>query len=317
MTAIVNNRLAHLGVPAAFQAQIMTRRAPRFHTLLHLTIILASIAAAVAAIAAWSWHVADAAQDAAIAAHAILYDSDIGAESLGLILTVLLAAGWLCGAITWRRGSESARNGWAADLMHEPAKNKAITDWLWRQMIRRYTESAFNADDFLDHLGRGTVRDLRFAALGMLALTAALGSVLPARVSYATDAAITDHPVLPLAWDAVRPVASVTAVISGCPNLPKDGNTLVYRLRFADGAEANLGAWHSLTGSHFAALEAIAVRLPAGAIRERFANPIGSDPLLADCLKAFGRKEGADGIARLLRLLAVSDAEKKSLTGLL
>ena len=141
----------------------MARRAPRFHTLLHLTIILASIAASVVAMAAWSRYVAAAAQDAAKAAHAILYDSDIGAESLGLILTVLFAAGWLCGAVTWRRGSESARNGWAADIMHEPAKHKAITDWLWRQMIRRYTKAAVSADDFLDRLGRGVVRDLRFA----------------------------------------------------------------------------------------------------------------------------------------------------------
>ena len=317
MTAIVNNRLAYLGVPAAFHAQLMTRRAPRFHTLLHLTIILASIAAAVAAMATWSRHVAASAHDAAKAAHAFLYDSDIGAESLGLLVTVLLVAGWLCGTITWRRGSESARNGWAADLLHEPAKNKGITDWLWRQMIRRYTGPAVSADDFLDRLGRGIVRDLRFAVFGMLVLTAALGAALPARLSYATSASITDQPVLPLAQDAVRPIARVTAVISGCPNLPKDGNTLVYRLRFADGAEANIGAWHSFTGSNFAAIESIAAQLPASAMRVRFANPIGSNPLSVDCLKVFGRKEGADGIVRLLRLLAVSDAEKKALNGLL
>ena len=95
--------------------------------------------------------------------------------------------------------------------------------------------------------------------------------------------------MLPLARRTVRPIASVTAVISGCPKLPKDGNTLVYRLRFADGAEANLGSWNSLTGSRLAALEAIAAQLPASAIRVRFANPIGSAPLSAECLKAFGR----------------------------
>ena len=316
MTPSVDSRLTHLGVPAAFHAGLMARRAPRFHTLLHLAIILASIAAAVAAMVEWSRYVAASAQDAAKAAHAILYDSDIGAESLGLILTVLFAAGWLCGAITWRRGSESARNGWAADLMHEPAKNKAITDWLWRQMIRRYTKAAASADDFLDRLGRGIVRDLRFAALGMLVLTAALGVALPARISYATNVAITEYPVLPLARSAVRPVAGAAAVISGCPKLPKDGNTLAYRLRFADGAEANLGAWSPLAGSRLAALEAVAAQLPASAIRVRFANPIGSAPLSAECLTAFGRKEGTDGIDRLLRLLAVSDAEKKALTGL-
>ena len=243
MTATVNNRLSHLGVPAAFHAPLMVRRAPRFHTHLHLSIVLISIAAAVAAMAAWSRHIAAASEDAAKAARAILSDSDIGAEALGLILTALLAAGWLCGSITWRRGSESARNGWAADLLHEPAKNKAITDWLWRHMIRRYTGSAVSADDFLDRLGRGIVHDLRFAVLGMLALTAALGTALPASMSYATIATVVDQPVLPVAWDDVRPIAGVTAVITGCPKLPKDGNPLIYRLRFADGAEANLGAW--------------------------------------------------------------------------
>lgn len=178
MTAIVESRLTHLGVPEGFHAELVARRAPRFHTLVRLTIILASLAASVVAMVAWSRYVAATAQHAANAAHAILYDSDIGAESLGLLLTVLLAAGWLCGAITWRRGSEGARNGWAADIMQEPAKHKAITDWLWRQMIRRHTTAALSADDFLDRLGRGVVRDLGLAALGMLVLTAAIGSVL-------------------------------------------------------------------------------------------------------------------------------------------
>ncbi len=303
MTAIVESRLTHLGVPEGFHAELVARRPPRFHTLVHLTIILASLAASVVAMVAWSRYVAATAQHAANAAHAILYDSDIGAESLGLLLTVLLAAGWLCGAITWRRGSEGARNGWAADIMQEPAKHKAITDWLWRQMI------------LLDRLGRGVVRDLGLAALGMLVLTAAIGSVLPARVSYATAGAITDSPMLPFTPGSLRPVASVMTVISGCPKLPKDGNTLVYRLRFANGAEANLGSWYPLAGSRLAALEAVAAQLPAGAIWERFAIPIGSAPLSADCLTAFGRMEGTDGVVRLLRLLAVSDAEMKALVG--
>ena len=160
------------------------------------------------------------------------------------------------------------------------------------------------------------MRDLRFAVLGMLALTAALGAALPARMSYATIATVVDQPVLPVAWDDVRPIAGVTAVISGCPTLPKDGNTLVYRLRFADGAEANLGAWQSFSGSKFAALELIAARLPPGAAPVRFSNPIGTHPLSVDCLKAFGGKAGGDGIVRLLRFLAVSDAEMKGLSGL-
>ena len=312
---MLDSRLAQLGVPAAIHAELKARRAPRFHTLVHLTIILATLAGGVAAMVAWSRYVDAAAQGAAKAAHAILYDSDIGAVSLGLIFTALLAAGWLCGTITWQRGSESSRNGWAADIMHEPAKYRAITNWLWRQMIRRHTKAAVSADDFLDRLGKGVVRDLLFAALSMLALTAALGTALPARVSYAADSAITDDPVLPLVRSTVRPLASTAAVISGCPKLPKDGNTLVYVLRFADGAEANLGAWRSLSGSHLAALEAIAGRLPVGATRVRFANPIGSPPLSPDCLKAFGYKEGPDGIVRLLRLLSVSAAERKELAG--
>jgi acetolactate synthase-1/2/3 large subunit len=87
----VATRLAHLGVPAAFHAGITSRRAPRFHIVLHLTVILASVASAVAAIAIWSRYVAVSAKDVAKASHALLYDSDIGAESLGLILTVLLS----------------------------------------------------------------------------------------------------------------------------------------------------------------------------------------------------------------------------------
>lgn len=312
MSATVD-RLTHLGVPAAFHEGLMARRAPRFHTLLNLTIILCSLAVAVGALIAWSGYVDAAARNAAEAAHALLYDSDIGAESLGLILTALLGAGWLCGTMTWRRGSESARNAWAADIVHEPAKHKAISNWLIRQIIRRYTRSAVSADDFLDSLGRGVVRDLRFSAIAMFALTIALGILIPARVSYATDSVTVDRSLLPLYRDTVRPVSSVTAVVSGCPNLPKDGNTLVYRLRFPGGDEANIGAWRAYSTSWLAALEAIAAALPTSATRVRFTNAIGTPPLSPDCLKEFGNKEGTGGIDRLLRLLAVSDAEKKKL----
>ena len=315
MTATINTRLAHLGVPAAFHSEIVERQAPRFHILLHLTIILASVAAAVTAIVIWSRYVAAAALEAARSAHAILYDSDIGAESLGLILTVLFAAGWLCGAITWRRGSEPARNGWAGDLLHEPAKNKAITDWLWRQSVRRYTRAAISADDFLDRLGKGIVRDLRYAALAMFVLTIALGAALPARLSCATANEIADLPVLPLTQRVVRPLATATSIISGCPKLPKDGSTIVFRVQFADGAEANLGSWNSIMGSRLAALEAIANKLPVSATRIRFSNAIGSDPLSAECLKEFASNEGPDGLMRLLRLLSVTDVERKVLTG--
>jgi hypothetical protein len=72
-----------------------------------------------------------------------------------------------------------------------------------------------------------------------------------------------------------------------------------------------------LAGSRLAPLEAIAAQLPAGTAHERFANPIGSDPLTVDCLRAFGGEAGANGIARLLQLLAVSEPERKKLKGLL
>ena len=97
------------------------------------------------------------------------------------------------------------------------------------------------------------------------------------------------------------------------PQLPKDGNTLVFRVQFADGAD--LGSWNSFSASRLAALEAIADGLPASATRIRISNAIGSVPLSEDCLKEFASKEGADGRIRLLRLLSVTDVERKALTG--
>lgn len=313
MSTAAARRLAQLGVPAEFHAEIEARRPPRFHILAHLTIILASIALAVAAIVAWSRYVAVAGRDAASASHALLYDSDIGAESLGLLFATLFAGGWLCGSITWRRRSESARNGWAVDLIHEPAKNKAITDWVWRQMINRHTRGAIGADEFLDRLGAGMVRDLRSAFFVSLGLTAALGLMFPAHISFATDTAITDRPVLPFSRDIVKPIANATTVITGCPVLPKEGSTLVYRLIFPDGTDANIGAWQALSESRLVALEAIAARLPAQIVRERFSNPIGSAPLAEECIKAYGVDD--NGTHRLLQLLTPSESEKRALQG--
>ena len=43
MPATASRRLTNLGVPVAFHEELLARRAPRFHTLVHVTIILASI----------------------------------------------------------------------------------------------------------------------------------------------------------------------------------------------------------------------------------------------------------------------------------
>lgn len=306
-------RLAHLGVPSAFHADIIVRRAPRFHNLLHVVIVLVSIAASVLAVMSWSRYVDGAAKDAAHRAHARLYDSDIGAGALGLLFAALCAGGWLCGSVTWRRGSESARNGWAADLLHEPVKNKAITDWLWRRMVRRHVGAAASANAFLDNLGRGMVRDLRRATLVMTGVTAGLAVAVPARISFATPSTVTDQSMPLVAQETVRFMAKAVAVVSGCPDLPKSGVTLIYKVRFADGAEPNLGDWQPLVGGRLDALEAIAVHLPPTIARERFSNPIMSKALTSQCLEAFAQGQGPGGMMRLLHLLAVSDAESKAL----
>ena len=161
------------------------------------------------------------------------------------------------------------------------------------------------------------MRDLRLATLAMLALTAVLGVLRPARVSYATDTTITDHPVLPLAKRS----------LCGPSELQRPSSPAVRTCRrtaissFTDWAlrtdQRRSRRLATAGGSRLAALEAIAARLPAGIARERFTNPIGSDPLAADCLRAIGGEAGANGIARLLQLLAVSEAERKELKGLL
>jgi hypothetical protein len=79
-------------------------------------------------------------------------------------------------------------------------------------------------------------------------------------------------------------------------------------------AMANLGAWKPLTQTRLTALEAIAEQLPKGISRERFSNRIGSDPLTAECLRAFGDAD-QNGIARLLQILAATKAERAELAG--
>ena len=166
-------RLAHLGVPQAFHASIAERTPPRGHTLMHAAIILASIGLAVLALVAWSRYVAMIAESAAEREGAQLYNSDLGLESLGGLFTVLFAAGWLCSWLTRSRGSEGTRNGTAYDLIHEPAKNKAITDRIWRWMVARRLPAA-NANHFLDCLAGSLARYLMLAALGSFAITAVL-----------------------------------------------------------------------------------------------------------------------------------------------
>ena len=99
-------RLALLGVPAGFHPAIAARQAPRFHTLVHLAIVLASLAIAVTAMVVWSRYVAAAAHDAAKSRHALLYDSDIGAEFLVLSLPRCF---WLDGCAEPSRGGAATK----------------------------------------------------------------------------------------------------------------------------------------------------------------------------------------------------------------
>ena len=308
-------RLLHLGVPQAFQFSIADRPRPRFHILTHAAVILVSIGLAVLAMVAWSRLVDHAAEIAAQAAAACLYNSDLGLESLGGLFTVLFGSGWLCAWLTRRRGSEIARNGTAYDLIHEPAKNKAIVDQLWRWMIVRHRTAAQGAEDFLDRLTGGLGRYLRIAALGSLAATIVLAWMLPAHYSLTMDGRIEDHPLLPWSPLLYRPFGSATTVTTGCPVLPRDGSTLIYRVLFADGTEADLGSWRVLAGDQLAALEQIASHLPSGIGYERFSNPIGNTPLNPDCLRRFGGEPGSNRMARLVTLLALTEAEKVSLRG--
>ena len=310
-------RLSKLGVPAGFQAAIATRPAPRFHVWIQLAIVLGAIAVAVAAMSVWSRSLDAAALAAATARHALLYDSDIGAETLGLLVATLCAVGWIGGAFAWWLGRDIARNATAADLCREPGKYKGAINWLQKQMIRRHTAGSSSAEEFLDRLAMGMPKDFRLATLAMLVLTLALGWIAPARISYATDEAVTDHPVALFEPETMRKIADASAIVSGCPDLPKTGTELVYRLRFVDGAENSLGNWRPLGVSRLAALEAIAAKLSTDIQRERFSNPIRSNPLAAACLQKFGDEERAGGLERLLKLLSITEVERSPLKGLL
>jgi hypothetical protein len=92
---------------------------------------------------------------------------------------------------------------------------------------------------------------------------------------------------------------------------------LIYRVRFDDGTDADLGSWRALRGNSLAALEAIASHMPPGIVNERFSNPIGNAPLNPDCLRQFGGEPGGIGIVRLFKVLGVTEVEKSSLRDLL
>ena len=308
-------RLALLGVPEAFRGAIAERPSPRWHNLMHAAIILSSIGLAILAIAVWSRLVDHLAESAARAAGARLFTSDLGLESLGGLFSVLFAAGWLCSWLTRRRGSEMARNGTAYDLMHEPARYKSIIDRLWRWMVAPHVEGAESADDFLDRLAGGMVGYLRLATITSLIATLVLAALVPAHYSLASDSAIEEHPMLPWSGATTWPIATARQVVTGCVTLPRDGNSLIYRLRFADGSEAELGSWQSPQGKPLPALVAIASRLPQTIASERFSNPIGNDPLSPDCLREFGGGPTSESLGELLRLLRLTEAEKASLHG--
>lgn len=303
-------RLAHLGVPQAFHASIAERTPPRGHTLMHAAIILASIGLAVLALVAWSRYVAMIAESAAEREGAQLYNSDLGLELLGGLFTVLFAAGWLCSWLTRSRGSEGTRNGTAYDLIHEPAKNKAITDRIWRWMVARRLPAA-NANHFLDCLAGSLARYLMLAALGSFAITAVLWWLVPAHYSLASNHGIEDRS-LPFGLKlSSRPLMSVIKVTTGCPDLPRGVNTLIYDIQFSDGTDADLGSWKATRGDALGALERIAAQLPPGIPHDRISNPIHSAPLSANCLNEFGGPPGTDAAKRLSKLLDISAAEKQ------
>jgi hypothetical protein len=307
-------RLTHLGIPQPFQKAIAVRAPPRGHTLMHLAIVLISIGLAVLALILWSRYIAAAAEVAARGAGAELFNSDLGLESIGGLLTVLFAAGWLCSSIARHRGSEGARNATAYDLVHEPAKNKAITDRLWRWMIARHLPAARDADDFLDRLAGGMVHHCKWAALSSLALTIFLSCFVSAHYAWATRSAIEDHRLLPWPQTFSQPLETAVALTTGCPVLPRDGGTLIYSLFFADGTEVEVGSWQAVQGDLLDALGKIDSRLAPGIASKRFSNPIGSAPLHPDCLQQFGGGT-PEGIERLLKLLRVTSTEKALLPG--
>jgi hypothetical protein len=140
-----------------------------------------------------------------------------------------------------------------------------------------------------------------------------LAWLLPAHYSLATASLIEDQRLLPWPQKSLLPLDTAKSVTSGCPVLPREGSTLVYSVHFANGTDADLGSWKALRGNPLAAIEEIAAHMPSGIPNQRFSNPIGNDPLNPDCLRQFGSEPDSIGIARLFKLLGVTDVEQSSL----
>jgi hypothetical protein len=310
-------RLDHLGVPEAIRPAIAVRQRPKFQTLLPLAIVLGAIATAIGALVLWSSQLHSIAAHDAEAAGALLYDSDFGPGEVALIFAVLFLAGWLLALLFGKFGVEAARDRWAHDMIVQPAKYRAAVDAVWRFTIARHGRSGSNAEAFLDQLASGLTRDLAFAACAVIMLATILTLAFPAHVAFATRDLIADRPIISaFGAGTTHKLASAASLTTGCANFAKQGEVLRFHVDFVDGASVELGGWTpvaSVTAAQISALEILAARMPPGIPKARWRDIAGRSQLQAACIREKAQTAGADGIARLERLLHINKEERAAL----
>lgn len=235
-------------------------------------------------------------------AGAILYDFNFGLSLVVAIFAWIFGVGAVVGLVPalWVR---LQKNVFVFSVLD--GKRSPIAEWGVRRSLERLRNEADPAE-FVRRMVTGWVPTIMAVAMAIAALTAVLVMRDVQAHSIFTPTEYIRSPFFP--WGSTHPREWSTAISVevGCNHVERRGaisNSIIYQVKFADGASVRIGDAIPLRGSWIDAAETIDQHLTAGGATFSNWDWMGRDPQHPLCIAALRDRYSSDQFERVRRLL--------------
>jgi hypothetical protein len=239
-------------------------------------------------------------------AGAILYDFNFGFSLVIAIFAWIFAVGAVVGLAPalWLR---LQKNVFVFSVLD--GKRSPIAEWGVRRSLERLQKEADPAHS-VRQMVTGWVPTMMVVAMGIAAASAVLVMRDVQAHSIFTPTEYIRSPFFP--WGSTRPREWSTAISVevGCNHVERRGaisNSIIYQVKFADGASVRIGDAIPLRDSWLDAAETIDQHLTVGGATFSHWDWMGRDPQHPLCIAALRDRYSGDQFGRVRRLLRLPE----------
>lgn len=233
---------------------------------------------------------------------AVLYDYNFGFSLLLAMLAWIFAAGAIAGLVP-ALSSGVRKNTFVFSILD--GRRSRIAEWGVRRMIEGLREVA-EPERYVRQMVLGWVSIALIVAVALAAISTLAVARDVQTHSIFTSTAYIRSPFFPWTSTQPREWASAVSVETGCNHVERKGeisDSIIYQIKFADGASVRIGDAIPLGGSWLEGAEVIDRQLNASGVTFSAWDWLGRDPHHPLCIAALRSRFSDEEFGRVRRLL--------------